>query len=321
MTAPALYDLHGLLIRSEVRLPEPEVAGSDLQHDVLVRVGLPHRVDGAPIDGVRLASLESGGVPYYSAARLDDGRHVLRVHGLCDFVVDEAATVVSCHRDPAADPAYLPILVSGTVLAFVIGLRGALALHASAVEVDGRVLAFAGPSGAGKSTTAAVLCLDGARLVTDDLLRIGASGNSHFVCARGASELRLRPAALAIVGRLPGSFAKRDVADGRTAVRPEPVEHRWSDLAAVVVPFPSRRSPALELERLRSVDAVFSLARFPRIAGWRCPRVQLANFAALTALCSSVPVFHAAIPWGMPGESLKHRLEDAIAGAVATGVA
>ena len=60
-------------------------------------------------------------------------------------------------RPEAADPDEETLWLNGSVYAGVACLNGFLPLHASAVAVDGRAIAFTGPTGAGKSTLAAGL--------------------------------------------------------------------------------------------------------------------------------------------------------------------
>jgi Coenzyme PQQ synthesis protein D (PqqD) len=54
----------------------------------------------------------------------------------------------------------------------LLSLRGYLVIHASAVEVEGKILAFSGASGAGKTTTASSLVEAGAQLICEDKLFI-----------------------------------------------------------------------------------------------------------------------------------------------------
>ena len=82
-------------------------------------------------------------------------------------------------------------------------------LHASAVAVDGIGLAFVGQSGRGKSTVAALMCVDGAELVTDDVLTV--DPGPPVRCQGGASELRLRAAA----AHLADAHPDRDPHHGR----------------------------------------------------------------------------------------------------------
>ena len=69
----------------------------------------------------------------------------------------------------------------GPVLGFVLRLRGATCLHASAVAVDGQAVALAGSPGAGKSTTAAAFAQRGFSVITDDVLALAEDGEDFQV--------------------------------------------------------------------------------------------------------------------------------------------
>jgi hypothetical protein len=76
--------------------------------------------------------------------------------------------------DPIAevdvDTIRLPLL--GSVLALLLYQRQQLALHASAVNINGAAVLFLGASGQGKSTTAATLYGKGHQVMTDDVAAI-----------------------------------------------------------------------------------------------------------------------------------------------------
>lgn len=119
------------------------------------------------------------------------------------------------------------------VLAFVLRRRGSLVLHASAVEIAGRAVAFCGSTGAGKSSAAAACIAAGAALLTDDVLTLTlASG--LWVAQRGSDDLRLWDAgALAFMPDLGGvplyspTWRKRRLSPsllgGRDAAGPAPL--------------------------------------------------------------------------------------------------
>ncbi|MDA1081237.1 MAG: hypothetical protein O2973_06105 [Gemmatimonadetes bacterium] len=80
------------------------------------------------------------------------------------------------------------------VLAFLLRCRRTLVLHASAVEMDGRAVAFVGPVGAGKSTIAAACVAAGAALLSDDVLAIrleGGDSSGQWHAHRGIGAIRL----------------------------------------------------------------------------------------------------------------------------------
>lgn len=88
-------------------------------------------------------------------------------HG-CYRVSPDGLTVVGA---PPSGPVWRwERLVLAQVLPLAAALQGLEVLHASAVAVDGRVLAFTGGSGAGKTSTALHTVRRGGTLVTDDVL-------------------------------------------------------------------------------------------------------------------------------------------------------
>lgn len=74
--------------------------------------------------------------------------------------------------------------------------RGVTVLHASAVALGGRVVAFVGPSGVGKSTLCAELVRAGGGFVADDGLAIEEDAAGGWRCLPGPPWLRLWPSAL-----------------------------------------------------------------------------------------------------------------------------
>ena len=60
----------------------------------------------------------------------------------------------------------------GPILGLLLRFRGVTCLHASAVVIDERVIAFVGAEGAGKSTTAAAFARAGYAVVSDDIVAL-----------------------------------------------------------------------------------------------------------------------------------------------------
>lgn len=69
---------------------------------------------------------------------------------------------------PGADMELIRLYVEGMMMAALLHQRGFYVLHASAVEIDGRAIAFVGHVGAGKSTMVLAQEILGYRMVTDD---------------------------------------------------------------------------------------------------------------------------------------------------------
>ncbi len=86
----------------------------------------------------------------------------------------------------------------GSVLGFLLRLRGIICLHASAVVAGGRAIAFAGPQGAGKSTTAVAFAQRGYPVLTDDITTLEPSGRD-FVVQAESRRLRLWPGSLELL--------------------------------------------------------------------------------------------------------------------------
>jgi hypothetical protein len=290
----AVYQHCGLRIRSEIELALPR-APLDAW-DVDVRWGEELASTTSRPRGTVIASFETPDYDWYTATETDAG-YVLHFLDCCEFAMpkDASAVTVRAARGDQAD--LIPILIAGTLVAFLLAIRGTTVLHASAIAIEDRVLAFVGQSGQGKTTLAALLCLEaGARLVTDDLLAVDPGPP---VCALGgAIELRLRPGAAALARE--SDLPSRLTSDERHALAPNAAPIEMLPLAAIVVPSPSRSARELTIERVAPSDALIRLLRFPRIYGWRRADVLSRDFANLAQVGSQVPVFDATIPWGPP---------------------
>lgn len=139
-------------------LPLPETApwdGSDRPVDIEIHQGaMPTQGGKSTID-----------LPYLKLLR--DGSLIFDARPYARFLVTASRVVVDLPNGSQV-PGWRAFLL-GPVLALLCYLRGLLPLHASAVRIGGRAVAFAGRSGAGKSTLAAALYDRGYALVTDDI--------------------------------------------------------------------------------------------------------------------------------------------------------
>jgi hypothetical protein len=294
--SPHAYSLHGLILSSELPLDEPIV---DWQTpDLRARIGATREIPDEIPDREVVAELVLGGRPGYTVAETDEGL-LVRFPGLADFVIDHESRTITCHSAESTDPRFLSILLPGTVLAVYLSMLGRCVLHASAVEANGRAVAFVGVSGMGKSTCAAMACATGARLITDDLLVAELSDGADAV--PGTSHIRLRQKASSILDEYAIRPPSWETADGRLAVAP-PRHASTAPIAGVVIPRPTRGLDSLEVHRVRAPEALTVLLPFARVPGWTRRDVVRRQFMSIGSLVNRVPVFEVAIPWGPPFE-------------------
>jgi hypothetical protein len=285
------YELHGLSVESELAL---DARPGDRPADLRVRLGAECAAPQSPPPGRLLAERHIGNIHFWLAEG-HDGQWTFRYPELGDVIVDPASKAIEARPAAGRDPGLVAIVVAGSVLAHLLSAEGALVLHASCVELSGRALAIAGHSGGGKSTLAALCCAAGARLVTDDAMRLVDRAQVPE-CVPGSTALRLRRAARAIAERIDG-VSVSESPDDRLAVRPSLAPDGPVPLAGIVVPELSREADDLIVERLDVRDAMIELLRYPRVGGWRAPSPIRGHFAAASELAESIPIHRAVVPW------------------------
>lgn len=309
--------LYGLDIASAINLYSRRSA-SVTNTDVWVTLREPAPVSGDVPAGELQVQWSTPDGLRASFVRTATGDHLLRFQSTCEVVIDASATRISLRMAEGVPVAMGSVLIAGTVLSYLLMLRDAPVLHASAVQIDGRAIAFVGSSGMGKTTLATLLCRAGGNLITDDVLRLGRADGGAYGCYLGATELRLREAAAGLASDFGDSGSHRTTADARRALSVPIASQERSPLAALIVPRPRRDLDAIELTRLQPRDAAIGLLSFPRILGICAPVLLSRAFVQATDIAEAVPMFVADVPWGPPfAEDLPKRLLDRIDEAVA----
>ena len=115
------------------------------------------------------------------------------------FDLDAKRGKVTCVLYPDISPDAVEEVLRGPVCAFFLLERGFEPLHASAVALDGRCVAFAGAPGAGKSSLVAWLSRNGAQFLCDDILPLRQKGGMVWGHP-GLPQLRLEPPAAQKLG-------------------------------------------------------------------------------------------------------------------------
>lgn len=194
---------------------------------------------------------------------------------------------------PRLSPWIWERLLFAQVLPLAATLHGLELLHASAVVLDGRTIAFSAPAGTGKTSVAAHLVAGGASLLTDDVLALELS-NDMLLAHSGAPAFAVADAELQAMTA--EGQARLGIAIGRI----DKVIFRSN-----VVP------------QARRLDALYFLDRSPDVTLFAIERVDPDPIRALTqcfntyvrsqdrvvtqlAVCErlvgSVPMFSVAIP-------------------------
>jgi hypothetical protein len=236
------YTAFRLNIQSDFQLPEL-TPGSSVP-DIYIRRGC---LGSAPADETPIQCIRAS----QNEALLSWGQVGLAlVRGGTEILFDPAPGV---HEDTVR------LFLSGAALGVLLHQRGMTVLHASAVAVHGKVVAFIGDKGAGKSSTAAALCARGHALVSDDLLAIHFDPQGKPFGIFSYPQLKIWPDTAQTLGMEPASMAR---------IRPE-IEKRLlqSDLLDPKIEYPLQTIFVLgigektELFALSAQAALFSLMR------------------------------------------------------------
>lgn len=145
------YRAYGLIFASDIELPFEGVAAC--APDVTVTTG------NVPED----LGPETKGRGLWWAK---PGAFLIRHPGGCAVHVRNGSDITVTGQDPDM----VRFMLTGSALSALLQQRGIVTLHASAVVINDRAVAFFGQSGAGKSTTATALVERGFALITDDVL-------------------------------------------------------------------------------------------------------------------------------------------------------
>lgn len=312
-----MYQCSGLTVVSEIPLSAPDSKLDDPAHaDVTVVMGAEVQPPFERPSSEVVAELIVEDYLCYTICRVGDG-YVARLPWIADFVISGDLTHVVCHPVTLGRPEVIPIILPGTIVAFLLTMRGQCVLHGSAVDLGGTALAFVGASGQGKSTMAAILCAAGASLITDDVLPLdfGTEGYSDAAdgvySLRSGEEIRLREKAASLARRFE-DHAVRMTEDERLAVSPIPSPSERLPLSAIVLPRPDREHREVTSRHLAAGEASLALGRCQRIEGWRDRAHLRRQFVDVGRIVASVPVFEVMVPWGPPfGLDLAEQVLDA----------
>jgi hypothetical protein len=115
------------------------------------------------------------------------------------FDLDTERKGVTCHLFPGFSKGEVEEILRGPVCAFFLLETGFEPLHASAIALEGRCIAFAGHPGAGKSSLVAWMARHGAQFMCDDILPLRERQGAVWGHP-GLAQIRLEPPAAQELG-------------------------------------------------------------------------------------------------------------------------
>jgi hypothetical protein len=181
----------------------------------------------------------------------------------------------------------------GPILGFLLRLRGVTCLHASAVALQGRSIAFVGSQGAGKSTTAAALARHGYGVLSDDIVALEEQvGTFHVMPAY--PHLSLWPDSVKMLygssealPRFIPNWDKRRLDVGNQGTR---FESRPLPLGAIYILGERRSDPAPYLETMPPRSALLSLVANTYANKILDREMRASEFAVLGRLVTTIPI-------------------------------
>lgn len=194
----ASYRAFGLTIDSEIELPELPRARIGAAADVTIRLGdaLQTLPGGQPV--------EAGVSAKPGTMLIDNDIARFLVRGGDDILLE---------LKPGASTRDARAYLLGSIMGAVLHQRRLLPLHANAVVIDGRAVAFSGASGTGKSTLAAHFRSQGRAVLSDDVCVITFDRDGQALAWPGIPRIKLWGDALAAFGRTAGDLER--VLDGQ----------------------------------------------------------------------------------------------------------
>jgi hypothetical protein len=272
------HRVFGLELRSEIPLPELPESAHRGAADIRIERGAIDAPDAAPgysaqAQGTLLT------VPQV-------GRYLIR--GGREIMVDP---------DPKASERNVRLYLLGSALGALLHQRGLLPLHANAIEVGGRAVAFCGHSGAGKSTLAAWFHDRGYPVLTDDVCVTGFDEEGRAQAFPGIPRLRLWAQALEASGRATDDYQRSF--DGMDKYDVPALDGAGLEPRALAAVYLLRQGPEHRIDRLSGVTAVDALVSNTYRGAYLAQIGKTGgHLGACVKVAQSVPVFMAERVWG-----------------------
>ncbi len=184
------YSVYGVSIRSELPLRLPEMQGGMGPTLFELEIRASHEsLSGAIPQAV---ALQRNALSGFDFANFPDGSSYVRWDDVGEVLISKDGQSIACRAFRQADSESFHVYLLGQALSFALVKNGFEPLHATAVVVEDRAVAFLGDCGFGKSTLAAFFLQEGHRLLTDDLLLLRTT-TGGILAYPGPARIKLFP--------------------------------------------------------------------------------------------------------------------------------
>ncbi|MGH9690432.1 MAG: hypothetical protein ACRD4C_04970 [Candidatus Acidiferrales bacterium] len=293
------HSVFGLSVESNLAVPGLPIVEASKDPHVRLYLGVsPHSHDEIP-NGQEVLSYTSSfldelGAPVLHIWSIDHGAfvHLIYSDGPQFWLNREGKRVWAVWPDTSSLENVVSYLL-GPVLGVLLRYRGVTCLHASAVAVDGRAVAFVGPPGAGKSTTAAALAQRGYAILSDDIVTLEEKGCT-FQVNPAYPHLWLWPESVKLVygtsDALPPPIPNWEKRRLSLATEKDQFEKRALPLSRIYLLGERRADVAHRLEAIPVQTALMSLIANAYATNILDRDMRAKEFVLLSRLVSSMPI-------------------------------
>lgn len=196
------YKAFGFYLACNLPLPWLKTTANSGLPEVKVYLGgMPPHFEPAPYTELWYSSghKDSSGensLNIFRSGQSDDALYWLKYEDGTQVLVGENASRIWVTWPQEFSLADAATYLLGPVIAILAQLRNRTCLHASAVALDGSMVAILGPKGAGKSTSAAAFARAGYAVAADDIVIVTESDDG-FDVVPGCASIRLWPSSVA----------------------------------------------------------------------------------------------------------------------------